>query len=505
MSTSHPVVTKGTRALGAAFALAGGTALLITAAMNKSFGVSQAATSEGQQLLGTAAIVIDVAGLVLFGLATGALAARGKKVAAFMTGTVMLLCALFSIASIMGFVASERLSLSKSREDKIKSKQAQEVSRELAAKETRDRQAALAEKHLKWLQGTTRESGGRRERKDMLEAANKTISSLTKPEEAPAKVPEDLTVAMRPDGQAELLSEMTGFSMAGVQISIVAYLSVLLIVIKGFSFPLAAFFWSAPKMSKVIELREGEGYKLASSDGPLAEVSIIGPPKMIENKGSNNGLDPVPAAVSSEIHPTILARLARPPMPEAIPALQGFGYPLAGKPKGELRKVFSSPKGAAQNFVTWLQAYDLVGTYSPDELIQLYKEFARRDHREQTADNFLRDALSRLGKRNGIERLDSWKGERKRRWVVHAGKFAKGGTKAPAVAASAETQPEAPSGALDQQSAKVVRFRPFGGAPAEWGHNAVALVRLQKAEWQRRASAREKKQTNRFSRARGAA
>lgn len=298
------------------------------------------------------------------------------------------------------------------------------------------------------------------------------------------------------DPQASMIARLTTLDLGTVNFGLIIFVILLLEVCSGLGpYVSIAYAMGGVKPQKAFE--NGTATKAETPPLPLAEVVVT------VGNGSNNGPDPVPAAVSTEIHPTIMARLARPPMPESIPALQGFGYPVSGKPRGELRKVFSSPKATAQNFVTWLQAYDLVGTYSPDELIRLYKEFARRDHREETADNFLRDALARLGKRNGILRLDTFRGERKRRWVVYPGRFAKTAGKAPTVSASAETQPEAPAGAQGQQSAQVVRFRPFGAAAA-LVHD-IQMARAQKREFQSRVDAKTHKKVNRFSRARGAA
>ena len=148
--------------------LSAAAALAITTRMNQMAGVSQAATEEGQFLLGWAAIVVHVAGVVLCGLVMGAAAKRGYKKLAFGMGTIVIASAIFSAMSIMGFMASEALSVTKSREAQIEQRSLDSEARRKAAEKRLEIQAKLAEKALGLNQVDVKGKGiGREERKDI--------------------------------------------------------------------------------------------------------------------------------------------------------------------------------------------------------------------------------------------------------------------------------------------------------------------------------------------------
>src|ERR1700680_496075 len=159
----------------------------------------------------------------------------------------------------------------------------------------------------------------------------------------------------------------------------------------------------------------------------------------------------------------IMARLARPPHPGAVPGLKKIDYPLV-KLKGELREPHVKRTGfkvAAQNFAAWLQAYELAGIYEPAQVEALYKIFAEMDHREACHTNMLMGSLNDLGRRCGVYRR-SINGLRK--WVVSPGRFptVKPGKAQPALD-NAQTTAQAPQGTHnpppDANAGRVVQLR----------------------------------------------
>ena len=155
---------------------------------------------------------------------------------------------------------------------------------------------------------------------------------------------------------------------------------------------------------------------------------------------------------------SMVRRTSAAPLSEAMPSLTGMGYPVMGKAGKDIRKAHK-PHQAAQNFAIWLQAYELAGVYTPEELGVLYREFARMDQREPTAENMLFGALAGLPKKSGIERKGSYGGERRRRWVVTPIKF-----KRPDKATD-PSEPAPPVAAVPEPApggAQIIR--PFGNA-----------------------------------------
>lgn len=493
---------KNTRYMAAGFALAGLFALMITLMINRQFGISQGATEEGRTLLSAASIVIDVAGLVLFGLAAGALFARGKKLAASMALFVMLASALYSMMSVISFVASEQRGLSYARAAQEKAIAARERAQLDAAKEQRDTQAKMAEGHLKWLEGTVKNADGRRERKEMMAAAKDVIQGVVKSDNLPKFDGPVVVVPMsRPDEGNEMMGEFANISPATVQLTRMLYLAILLITIKGFSFPLTAFFWQSPP---VADRRRG-----AIDLEPVSAVDL----KPVEAK--------VAIVDKSAPVPTVKAlpapEKAKPePIAEGRTLLDAIGFPRT-RMKGTLQPK-EDPRRAALRFLGWLAAHNLAGEYSADAFDDVFRQFSNADHREEAALRLVKPELESLGR--FISKAAPVAGKKPTTWTVKDQPIAKVRAllekEKVIVAATGPKQEEATPG-------KILPFSEgAGGAPekaatsqsilsanallkrlaamksVDDAHDVPELARVAKHGWYSRVVGKNRKQTNRM-------
>ncbi len=498
---------KGPRTLSILLYLAGFTALIITALMNQSFGVSQGATEHGRQLLGTAAIVVDVAGLVIFGSVAGRLAAAGRRTLAGIVGAVVIACAGFSIASVMGFVASEKLSMASAREAQLKAITDTQKAKLAAEKERRDTQARLAEQHMKWTQNSVRKDDmSRREKRDALESIGKVITAVGQDGKETVGAESGPVIVIRPDGQAELISKLTGIQPETISLSMMAWLSVLLIIIKALSFPFAAYFWRTPEMAFA-------GIPVAPPVAPppdplpaLAKQMALPPPR-------REPLDNKVLTIREEPNPEWRALLAQVDFP-----------PLGARHKGPKRPK-EKPTVSAARFVLWLAAYKETGDFPSDHLDKLYEEFCTTDHRDPCGTRVIKPELEAFGKKIarkwqgpegttwsiGLPSLDKLSDILQKRGVIPKDAAAptpqKAEGKGRVVVPFADGSSEAvPPPAANENSGGKVR-KPIGGMAIlnrvmpEW---QTHWARQQKIAWRAKAWMAHKKQKNRMSRARAA-
>ncbi len=496
---------KNTRYLAAGFGVAGIFALLVTVAMNRAFGVSAASTTEGAQLLSTAAIVIDVAGLVLFGIAAGALLRQGQRAGAALCFTIMLAAGGFSMMSIVSFVASEQKGLEYARKAEEKRKADAEQAQRTAQKEVRDTQARMAEQHMKWLQGTVKEADGRRERKDMLEAAKKVITEVGQQQMASvpkAEVPKE-EVKARPDSGTELLATFTGIDYSTVQVLRMVYFGALLLIIKSFAFPLLAYFWS-PQEAKVIDL-EPEDPRSAV----LTEVkpALAAPRLLALGKPADT---PKPAFPPRPEPGSDAKRLL-----EAI----DFAPPYYRGPERDK----DARDHVAWRFLAWVTAHGLGGEHNNEKMDSMLDEFAATDHRPAWASRVVKAELQSLGKgfattkQASVPRADGGR-DRATHWVIVPPTI----PKLMALLEKNKVVVAKPTAAT-KEAATVIR-PPFGNAagdapdatpaaaPKAKGMSRFvpdiagmqALVRQQKRDWQQRFASRDRKQANRMRRSRAA-
>lgn len=371
------------RALAIMLLIGGCAALAITIALNRHFGVQQAATSEGQMLSGSMTVFIDVA-LVLLGITSGALwrsKDRVRKAVGGFTFLLMLACALASVTSVLGFLGAERLSVSKAREKAEQLADARHAADAAANKEKLDAQIALAKENAKWMQTQTAGRGiGRAERKDlrrdMMDGMNKSVEVIGKATTttAPEKPSE---ILLRPDGQVELIADITGINKQTLQLTILAYMSVLLIVLKSSFFPLGAFMW---------------GTKAAGLPASVTDPIRHGMPEE-----AHVTLIPAPEPPAGQR--MLPAPISRPePPPEGKIVLARIGFPRV-KPDGEARAMTDEERETVGiRMLTFLTAHGVRGDFAQDKLWELFKEFFAAQNVAVMAERHAKPALASVNK-----------------------------------------------------------------------------------------------------------
>lgn len=238
---------------------AGIVVLVITASMNLDFGQTIAATDRGKMIFAGAAIACDVIGIALFGILVGRLLKHRHFAAAIIPAIVVSCAVIWSIGSMIGFGATERMSVAAARQGAI------------------DREARadkLQEGYLKWLRGTAISNARTKsQRRELLEAASAELSKVRK--EASTEV------RILPDAQAELLSKLTRQSVETVQVGLVTWLACLLILMKASLFSLAGFMWPQERRTEQISRHaehfsdEMETDQEAEETEPSEDLSIV--------------------------------------------------------------------------------------------------------------------------------------------------------------------------------------------------------------------------------------
>ncbi len=504
------------RGLSITLAASGIGALVITMLMNRHAGESMGATSEGRALLSAGAIAVDVVGICVMGMVAGALISkRGAwlKILGGLFGLVMIGSVGLSIMSIMNFVAAERMSVDRARkaqeqaveqrrEDQRKAAEARQRAAELAAKEQRDTQARLAESHLKWQQRQI-EGAGRKERRELRKetqaGAAEIIAKVGQAAPAPA-APEPTApleppvVIVRSEYGVEMIAEMSGLDARTVIVTQMGWLAVLLILYKALAFPGSAILWA--KASDEAEIFRPLPAP-ARIDPPVTiDMAALPPPS--QDAAADDGNPPTPP-VPAEIPPAAEAAPPPPAEPEkpaqpvvrtlldgADQSLRAIGFPVDGPPVGPLRSR-DDPKTTARRFVVWVRAYGRDGDMHEDEIVRLYAEFAREDHREQIAPSYLLNSLRdhTPGVRKHRPRVG---GVKVSRWVytIAPGRFPK-----PKAAPSGNNPPRATSEVTEQEhpdeAGRVVRppafFRELEGNQAMrrmLAHEARRVVKHRK-------------------------
>lgn len=372
--------------------LGGFACLALTALMNRHAGVSQGATEEGRQLLGAAAIVIDIVGIVVFGSVAGNMFWAGKKFLASMVLIVMIGCALFSITSIMSFVASEWLSVAESRKATIEAGKQRDVAAIHAAKERREAQERLAQSGLGMMQAQLKEAN-RKEKRVLSEKFSKgtseMIDALGKEQTAKPADPPSQEIAMRPDGGAEVASWMLSIPEKTWQVTRIAAVAILLIVLKAFAFPLGAYYWSREGARAYATIDVTPTAAMADQQTiPLEAIKPLALPKPVEIKQSQPAPDPMAA--------------------EWRAILDGLDF-FASR-KGPLRPGVARDK-IGYHWLAWLMAERRTGEFTSEQVDRLYDEFCSAAHREQVSGiNIAKGELRTAGdkaKKKSIQVRDS--------------------------------------------------------------------------------------------------
>ncbi len=212
---------KGLPPMSKAALAAGAAALGAAAAMNIVFGQTLAVTDKGQIIYSAASFVCAVAGTVVFGMMTGRLLRDGRWRAAIMPFLLLCLATVWDITAVMGFNATERLSAAAYRQEAI-----------ALAKD----EQAMRKKYAEKLMGvaTIRGNGvSRSERREFMATASAEIGRVGATTGGPK---------LLPDALAEMLSRYSGRAVEDIQLTLIVYMSILLVLIQSTGFTYAAYF-----------------------------------------------------------------------------------------------------------------------------------------------------------------------------------------------------------------------------------------------------------------------
>lgn len=365
--------------------LAGFACLTITALMNRHAGISQAATEQGRDLLGYSSIIVDIVGLVVFGSVAGNLLASGKRAIGYMVLAVTIASGIYSIGSIMTFVATEWLSVAESRKHQIQALHDKEDETRRIREERLKIQAQAGQAALAAMQAQVKDATTRKERtvlsKNFAAGANQVIEALGKENQvAPAPAnPVEEKIQLRPDAGAEAVSWITSLPERTYQITRMAMLACLLIAFKMLAFPLGGYYYSQKREAidlvpvPSIEIPAAPSQQLATVDVPKVE-----PQRLLASP------TPIPVATPKT-----------PPVPAMAKhwreLLDQLDMPRK-KPLGALRP---RPKREhlGWRFYAWICANDLSGTYTSEELTKLYDRHTADVHEEQWGINVAKGEL----------------------------------------------------------------------------------------------------------------
>ena len=348
--------------------------LIITALMTRQSGVSNAASGDGQQLLGWASIAIHL-GLPAFGIAAGAFLRAGNKVMGWCALFLVLLCASFSITNIMSFVAAERISISKAREAEAKSKTAREEAALKAVEKRQDTINKMAQDQIAFLRTETKHADGRREKNDARDSGSKFIQDFSKTEIVVAPTAETGPVTVRPDAGAEMIAEITGWNISAIQLGNIVQIAILLIIFESVGWPMGSYLW-------------------ATGRAPVTEgvLEPVHPPRNLAPTAREQRLLPPP-------------RRDKPPTIRVEPdagwraLLDDVDYPAAGSIVQGTPRHKDKREHVAPRFLVWLHAHGLAGDITTDNMAALYERFNSIDHRVPWGERIVKSELEALGKR----------------------------------------------------------------------------------------------------------
>lgn len=422
---------EGSYSLAILSALGAATCMVVTALMVRELGQSLGATESGRQLLSSATVAVHLIGLVMMGLAFGYFDrqrdAKGKRLApGWSAGTliVMIMAGGFTMASIYGFVASQRMSKQAALERQIAEETADKKAAREAANKKLDAQIDMTKGLVDWAKKSVKTDDlGRRERKDMLEAAQKAITDVAKDTGAPAKqAPASKDVTMQPDAQAEGLAKVLNLPIDVVQNSLGLWLAALLIVLEMMLWPQTTRLWPRKIAVELIEAKPEQAMALTSGREAGIALTPAPEPKALPAPLPESR-EPAPKILGPESHlePETVAiphRLIL--LPGADRWLELMKYPILARKPGPLTE-WSSYKASAGCFACWLQAHGLGGPYSHAQIVELWGRCCTDYHKEQIAWNVFRPEIDRL-KGRPIEskkiRIDGQESPRPTRWYI---------------------------------------------------------------------------------------
>jgi len=370
------------------FAL-GAAALAITSWIIHRNGAAQGATADGREMLAWAAIVVHVGGVVVFGLATGAMLKGRQWLGAMLCALMMFGAAAYSAWNIASFATAEVVSVTRARELAEKAAQDQHTAALALAKQQQDMRAKLAETQLKILQGALEDAKGRQSRDDVMKAGNKLVADAVGSSTvvvAPAAPDAPKAAPLRSDALAEWLAAYMGWQQTALQASPTLWLALMLILIEVAAWPLASFFWRRPAMV-MAAMPIAAPQAALEADPPRAEAlpqaeplrALPAPETAVVQQSENVGQPEPPTPKPPKVGPVV--RPPRVPISaEARETLATLGLPEV-KPVGPVLERQAAAI-SAQRFATWLKCIGESGRHSTARLMELYAEFCAADHRE---------------------------------------------------------------------------------------------------------------------------
>lgn len=423
---------EGSYALSILSGAAAAVCMVVTALMVRQLGESLGATADGRQLLSAASVAVHLIGLVLMGLAFGYFEKqrgpdRKRLLPGWSFGTLalMILAGGFTMASIYGFVASERMSKSAALERQLKEEaDDKKAAREVAQKKL-DAQLDMTKGMVDWAKKSVKTDDlGRRERKDMLEAAQKAISNVTKEQEGPTRsAPASKEILMRPDSQAEGLSMVTGLSIAMIQNTLGMWLSFLLITLEMVLWPQATRMWPRRIAVDLIEAKPevfaalSAGRDAGTALQPAPEQKALPAPTPEQIPVVREPAPKAPAIITLEPE-TVAIPVPLILLPGADLWLKSKGFELLPAKPGPL-KDWVSKKQPAECQACWMQAYGLLGPFSHNQMSDLLARMCTAYHKKQPAWNVFAPELEKI---KAIEvkkiRIDGQESPRPKRWYV---------------------------------------------------------------------------------------
>lgn len=515
--------------------LAGFACLGLTALMNLHAGVSQAATEQGRQLLGAASIIIDVIGLVVIGSVAGNLLGMGKRGLGALMLSLTILSGIYSMGSILTFVATEWLSVAESRKAAIQLARDKQDEERRLREERLKLQAQTAQAALQSMQATVKDATSRKERKILSDGfakgANEVISTLGKEQTAaaaPAPAAEE-RIQLRPDAGAEAVQWITTLPEKTYQVIRMGLISCLLIAFKMALFPLAGYYQNRRREGMLVDLVPFEDLPMSKAVAAPATAALALPPPALAKT------EPAPL-------PKEATKLLNEPSPEWRLLLDAMEFP---RKKGlkELQRKQHPREQIGWRWFTWLVAHGHTGDYTATEVEKLYDSFCDSDYpRDRWGLNVAKGELRTAGKK-WITVRDS---KSPTMWTIQMPKISyvrdqlvkrKVITGNAPVAAEEAAKVDPKKGKPEEAGggARVVPFEAAGGASAEAKSPPAApanddtplkrgpikglgelqrlrpdldglrrLEREQKRQWQARSWQQHRKQLNRFSRARAA-
>lgn len=458
--------------------------LLTTLFMSRHAGEMMGATPEGRSLLSAGAMVVDVA-VPLSGLAgTALLLLKGWKPKVLGSVFLAMLAGLVVLAmgSISNFVSAERMSVEKAAQERQRMAERRQSAEEARQQAALKAQQDVATTQLGYMRLQMQDAKGRERKtltKDFASGAAKIIGEIGKAPGSPSapSAPEDDKVAIRSEAGPELIAEISGYSQQAITVAQIGGIAMALIMIEALFSMGAGLLWASS---------EEERHQELLAPAPRAEI-LAHPPLMLEKsevafadlspperpaeqppaQPAASVPEPAPAAAAPPPAPEPIKRT---PLPGSIPSLQAIDFPLSGEP--ERFRHRDVPKDAARRFVVWMQAMGLPGSYTSDEITQLYREFGEADFRELLAVDLLKGALE---KTSGCERqrpkINGKQGPT--RYVIRPKRF--------------KVEASAPAEQEHNQDARVVRppafFRELESEPVmrrEWAHLARRFDRTRK-------------------------